>query len=116
MADARLVDLHRLARMALEVDLAELRAAARRKEASLAALETLSQPAQATSDLSPVAVGLAALRYQRWADLRRAELNTRLAKQTAEWMEARDKAAHAFGRTEALSRLAARNAPRKPRD
>lgn len=114
MPDPRLIGLHRLARMAFEVELASLRAAAGRKEASLAALATLSQPAQPAPGLSPVAAGLAALHYQRWADQRRAELNTRLAKQTAEWMEARDKAARSFGRAEALSRLAARTAPGKP--
>lgn len=106
MADDGLERLSRLAQMVLDKDLARVRAAAQVKDASLAALEAIDAPAAPPDGLSPVAAGLAALRYQRWADTRRAEINTRLARQTAEWLEAREKAALAFGRTQALGKLA----------
>lgn len=106
MGAGKLRALERLARMKLDADLAGLRGAARARAESLAALERLAQPLPAAEDLSPVAAGMAALSYQRWADRRRAEINTRLARQTADWMEARDRAATAFGRAEALGGLA----------
>lgn len=63
---------------------------------------------QAPTDLGLAASGQVALRYQQWADLRRSELNTVLARQTAEWLAAREEARLAFGKTEALSGIAAR--------
>ena len=113
MGDKRIASLGRLARMVLDTELAKLRGAARERDASLAALKTLATPRDAPEGLSPVAAGLAALGYQRWAERQRAEINTRLARQTAEWMEARDRAALAFGRAEALGQLADREKTRK---
>jgi hypothetical protein len=46
--------------------------------------------------------------YERWAEARRAEINLTLARQTAEWIEARDAARQAFGRADALRRLSDR--------
>lgn len=108
MGGARLRALERLARMKLDADLALLTQAARARAETLAALERLTVRPAEGGDLSPVAAGIAALTYQRWADQRRTEINTRLAKQTAEWMEVRDRAALAFGRVEALGGLAKR--------
>jgi hypothetical protein len=45
------------------------------------------------------------VRYQHWADLRRAEINLVLARQTVDWMEARGAAQSAFGRAEVLRQL-----------
>jgi hypothetical protein len=50
----------------------------------------------------------AGLLYERWAEARRAEINLTLARQTAEWIEARDAARQAFGRADALRRLSDR--------
>jgi hypothetical protein len=103
--------LQDLAQLLLESRLSSLREAADRREQSrmqIAALDLAAEP----PDLPPIAAGQVALRYQLWADTRRSDLNTLLARQTAEWMEARAEARHAFGRTEALRGLADRLARR----
>jgi hypothetical protein len=51
---------------------------------------------------------LAALRYAGWADARRAEINLRLARQTALWLQAQADARLAFGRADVLRRLSDR--------
>ena len=99
--------LQDLAQLLLDHRLSHLRQAAYRREQSrmqIIALEVADEPA----DLSPVTAGPVALRYQLWADVRRSELNTVLARQTAEWMAAREEARLAFGRAEALRGVAAR--------
>ena len=58
--------------------------------------------AAAPADLSPVTAGVVGLAYQRWADIRRSELNAVMARQTAAWIDARAEAAIAFGRTQAM--------------
>ena len=102
-----LIALQGLARLVLDHRLSQLRAAADRREQSrmqIAALDHSANPA----DLPPVAAGQVALRYELWADVRRLELNALLARQTVEWMSARDEAKHAFARAEALRGVAAR--------
>ena len=104
--------LQHLARLVLDHRLSQLRQAADKKGQSrmqISALEMTAGP----PDLPPVAAGLVALRYQLWADVRRSELNTVLARQTAEWMAVREEARHAFGRSEALRGIAARRLERK---
>lgn len=104
--------LQRLAGLLLDHRLSQLRQAADRREQSrmqIAALDKGAEPA----DLPPVAAGQVALRYQLWADVRRSELNTLLARQTVDWIAAREDAQHAFGRAEALRGVAARIAHRK---
>ena len=104
--------LERIARLLLDHRLNRLRAAADRKEQSrlqIAALDRTAEPA----DLPPVAAGQVALRYRLWADARRSEINSVLARQTAEWMLARDEAREAFGKAEALRGVAARLGARK---
>ncbi len=106
---AEIAGLERLARLILDARLAELRQAAAAREASRAALEALNRPASAPGDeVPPLIQAQTELRYQAWADKRRAEINLRLERQTATWMERREAAAQAFGRAEALSRIAAR--------
>ncbi|NJM81760.1 MAG: hypothetical protein HC844_04030 [Tabrizicola sp.] len=46
--------------------------------------------------------------YQRWADLRRMELNDVIARQTVTWIEAQAEARLAFGRNQALAGLVER--------
>ena len=70
-------------------------------------IAALNQPSPPT-DLEPVTAGKVALSYDRWADQRRAELNLVIARQTADWMEARGNAQTALGRVQALQGLATR--------
>jgi hypothetical protein len=95
---ARLMLDHRLAR------LSDIAAQRDRSRIQIAALSDLSDPA----DLPSMAAEQVSLRYQQWADTRRSELNAVLARQTAEWIEARQEAQHAFGRAEALRTVAKR--------
>lgn len=93
----------------LDRALADLNAAARSCAESrerIAALDVGPAP----GNLPLAAAALAALRYETWADARRAELNLTLARQTAEWISARDLARRAFGRAEAIRELQRRQA------
>lgn len=74
-------------------------------------LAGLAMPEALEGDLPQISAALAALNYQRWADARRAELNLTLARQTAIWLEARDAAQLAFGKTQALAGVAAKLPP-----
>jgi hypothetical protein len=99
--------LQDLSRLLLDQRLAQLRAAAERCDRSrmqIAALDRGGEP----SDLSPLSAAQVALRYQGWADRRRGELNIVLARQTVDWLQARQEAQTAFGRAEALRSLAER--------
>jgi hypothetical protein len=102
-----IASLQALARLVLDHRLSQLRLAAIRREQSrqqIAALEVSPEP----TDLGLAATGQVALRYQTWADSRRTELNTVLARQTAECLAAREEARQAFGKTEALRGIAER--------
>lgn len=112
-------DLTRLTRLQsamLEASLAQLRSVSAARNKTRGALEDLSRGASPNADygLSGAAADLAALAYQRWADSRRAELNSQLARQTAVWLEARDAARTAFGRDQALRALMNRQTAKKP--
>lgn len=98
-----------LTRLILDARLAELRRAADARAASEARLAGLGQPAGQAAGLQGATAHLASLAYQRWADARRAEINRQLARQTAEWLEATDRARSAFGRDQVLGRLAGRD-------
>lgn len=100
----RLSGLQDLAQMVLDAQLAELRQIARARDESLAHLAELNRPF-AETDLNPIAAAGAAIRFQRWADLRRAEVNQTLARQTVQLQEARAAAQTAFGRATALAKL-----------
>jgi hypothetical protein len=93
--------LNDLSRLVLDHRLSILREAAVRRDQSLAQIAALSLQAGPT-DLPPVEAGQVAFRYQLWADARRAELNSLLSRQTADWLAAREEAKLAFGRAEAL--------------
>lgn len=103
-AREKLAQLQGLAQMVLDAQLADLRAIARARDDSLAHLADLNRPFPA-SDLHPVAAAEAEIRFQRWADLRRAEVNQLLARQTVQMEVARGAAQLAFGRSTALARL-----------
>lgn len=106
MSKAR--DLSRLADLAqlmLDHRLGQLRLSADALDQSrmqLAAVNRAAEPA----DLDPVTAARVGLGYDRWADVRRAELNLVIARQSAAWHEARSEARTAFGRVQALRGLA----------
>ncbi len=101
---AKLAQLHEVSQLLLDVRLLALDKAARARQASLDRLADLNRPAPPT-DLNPIAAGEVAMRYQSWADQRRAAINLDLARQTAEWSEARLDAAQAFGRNAVIGKL-----------
>lgn len=101
---AKFKALQGLAQLILDARLSELQALAREREQSQARLADLNR-SFAPSDLHPVAAAEAELRFQRWADLRRAEVNAVIARQEVRLDELRGAARAAFGRAQALSRL-----------
>lgn len=105
--------LSTLAGLILDAQLATLRLAAIERDASLAALADLARAPAPATDLPPLVLARAAIAYESWADARRAEINPRLARQTAAWLEAQAAARIAFGRATALRALTARAAPRR---
>ncbi|MBL9051736.1 MAG: hypothetical protein JNK19_16610 [Tabrizicola sp.] len=101
---ARMSDL---AQLILDHRLAALRQASGQLEQSRMQLQAINS-AGADSDLPPVEAERVGLAYQRWADIRRAELNLVIARQTAACIDARGEAAHALGRLQALRGLASK--------
>lgn len=111
---AELSRLQDLASLMLDHRLAQLKKAADAKSQSEAALAALAAPSPAAEgDLEGMSAALAGLAYQRWADTRRAEINIVLAQQTHVWLEQRAAAQAAFGKADALRRLA-ENRKNKP--
>jgi hypothetical protein len=99
-----LARLGQISQLILDVKLAALHVATGKRQQSLDLIANLNLPS-APGDLSPVAAHHAELRYQHWADARRAEINLLLARQTAEMHLARDEAGQAFGKNQALRGL-----------
>jgi hypothetical protein len=107
MSPRTLRPLVEISRLMLDHKLAALTRAVSAREESKARLAGLSRP-PAETDLPLAAAAQARVLYERWAEARRAEINLTLARQTAEWIEARDAARQAFGRADALRRLSDR--------
>ena len=106
--------LEQVAGLLFDCRLTDLQCAARARLETEARLAGLATPATLIGELPQVAAEIAALNYQRWADARRAELNQTLARQTAAWIDARDAARLAFGKTQALAGVAAKLAATGP--
>ena len=107
-------DLNRLADLAqlmLDHRLGQLRVSAGQLEQSKMQLSAINRSPE-PMDLDPILTARVGLGYDRWADVRRAELNLVIARQTAHWLEARSEAQTAFGRVQALHGLAARHKTR----
>ena len=104
--------LQDLAQLMLDQRLHALRLAGEQLQRSRDQLSAINDPA-APVDLSPVTAGLVDVTYQRWADIRRAELNATIARQTVALIEARAEAGQAFGRTRALEGALTRLAQRR---
>ena len=104
----RLAGLSLLTRMVLEMRLAVLRSAGAARQATQAALTALETPVPAPGDdLALAVVARADLLYDRWVERKRSDLNLRLARETALWLDQRDLAARAFGRNAVLQDLTA---------
>jgi hypothetical protein len=101
----RIRHLEAIARVGLDRDLAELKAATDRREALKARLAGL-EPAAAPG-LDPLTAARIGAAHQIWADARRAEINIALARSTADWLDRQDKTRKSFGRWQVLGRLAA---------
>ena len=99
-----LARLGQISQLILDVRLASLHLAAQKRQHSLDLLAELNRPMPQDA-LSLVAAHQAELRYQRWAEMRRADINPILARQTAEMLAARDEAGQAFGRNQAVCAL-----------
>jgi hypothetical protein len=107
---SRASDIKRLAdlgQLVLDHRLGQLRRVAADLERSRMLIAALDQSGGAT-DLEPLMAEKVALSYNRWAEERRSELNLVMARQTADWIEARSEAQMALGRVQALEGLAAR--------
>jgi hypothetical protein len=100
----KLAQLQQVSQLMLDIRLLALDRAAKVRQASLDHLADLNKPATPT-DLNPVIAGEVAMRYENWADHRRSEINLALARQTADWAEARHHAALAFGRNAVIGKL-----------
>ncbi|QCO55697.1 hypothetical protein EOK75_08055 [Pseudorhodobacter turbinis] len=99
----RLAKLKALSDMIVDQHLGKLQACAAARTVSQQRLEGLRVTEK--PEMEPIAQAQTMLRYEQWADARRAEINITLARQTAEWMEARKEAQLAFGRAQVLGRL-----------
>jgi len=115
VSDPRLPALARVAGALLDAELAELRARGAATEATrgrIAALDAAvaRQHAAIAAELEAPVAGPVLDRWGGWADRRRAELNTALARELAALEAQRQAAAAAFGRAEALRLIAGRNA------
>jgi hypothetical protein len=98
-----------LADLVLQDRLVRLRTAAAAREQTAAQIAALAEaPAEG---LAPLVAAQQSLRYQRWADARRLELNLVLARQTAVWMTAQGAATVAFGRAQVIDKLVLQKKP-----
>ena len=103
--------LQGLANMVLDHRLTALQAIGRARAETESALLALAAAPDGAEGLEGAAGALASLAYQRWADARRGELVTILARQTQDWLAARAAAQQAFGKDEALKGVAVRLSP-----
>ncbi len=116
--DAPLARLSTISALILDGRLSELRRCAAARDETITQIAGLQQDSAHCDEFEGAAAQLAALNYQRWAEVRRRELNQNLARQTAAWIDATEAARTAFGRNEALKTLARRAtlAQRRPAD
>lgn len=95
--------LQEISNLILDRRLATLRYLAAKRNASLQHLQDLTPKEAGTLD--PIPQARSALRYEAWADVRRSEINLALARQTADWLDAKKNAEVAFGQVEVLNRI-----------
>ncbi|MFC7702606.1 hypothetical protein ACFQXB_00170 [Plastorhodobacter daqingensis] len=100
---ARLRAAKTLTQMAEDAELARVRAAMARRNATLEALRRLESGVLV--EPTDIAAQCARGRYALWQERQRRHLNMRLAKETAEWLTLRETATRAVGRNDSLRRL-----------
>jgi hypothetical protein len=106
--DPRLKALTGVSNLIKDMALNNLRAAEAERALLHDRLRVLSQSPSLPEDLPPAALHEVTLRYQRWAELRRREIEVSLARQNALCDRARDAARQAFGRDAVLTELIAK--------
>jgi HPt (histidine-containing phosphotransfer) domain-containing protein len=107
--------MQQLAKMVLDAELGLLKRAADQRDQTKSQIAGLRPAETLLDDKHGISGALAALRYQAWADARRIELQQVLAKQTAHWLDTRDKARLAFGKAEGFNQIAAKLSAGKPK-
>lgn len=107
--------LQQVAGLMFDSKLIDLRAAARAMQETRDHLADLEARPADPAGLPQIALIVAALHYDRWADARRAELNLTLARQTATWLDAQGAARLAFGKTQAVAAVTAKLRAALPR-
>jgi hypothetical protein len=100
----KLGQLRAVSQLMLDIRLLALDKSAKARQSSLDHLADLNRPSPPT-DLGPLVAAEVEMRFQNWADQRRAAINLDLARQTVEWSEARRDAALAFGRNSVIGKL-----------
>ena len=107
---SRIARLAELAALVSDAELARL-AAAQAAVAQTGERLSVLKPALVGSDSALSAVALAGvhLRYERWAEARRQEINRQLARDMAQMIKARESARQAFGRAAVLRAMAERD-------
>lgn len=103
--DPRLAALAAIADLQRDIALSEVARHASRCDMLRSRLEGLRAPAVEGGDLEFKVLAEVSLRYEGWADQRRATLNSDLARSLSELMIAQDKARLAFGRANVLRHL-----------
>lgn len=105
---AQMASLATLTGMIEAGSLARLSAMSEKRLATLDALGRLQADASAGQDIGGLEDLRILVRHQQWRQQRRAALNIRLAAQTAEWQDKRQKAARDVARADVARRLAAK--------
>ena len=109
---AQLQRLETIAGLLKDGALSDLARASQACEATRQKLRDLAAPMPAESSLPVAALEQAALRYQRWSEPRRMQLNEQLALQIATRLECERIARRSLGRAEVIGKLAS-GAPRR---
>jgi hypothetical protein len=106
--DPRLPGLVRIATLVKDMHLAELRRAEAERAALLGRIATLSETPTAPADLAPAVAVDVVMRYERWAELRRREVEAALALKIQECEALKARARLSVGRDGALTKLVVR--------
>jgi predicted kinase len=103
--DTRLQRLAAIAELRRDVALVEVARCQTHCALLRTRLEGLQRSSEEDADIPFHIMAEAALRYEGWADVRRARINTELAKGISDLMRAQDEARREFGRAMALVNL-----------
>jgi hypothetical protein len=103
--DPRLPKLQTISHLIKDLHLAALRRAEAERAALLDRIATLQERPTPPTDLPPAVAVDVAMRYDRWADLRRREIEVALKRKAAECDTLKDRARVSVGRDEALNKL-----------